>query len=118
MRILLILLLVGMLVGSCGYARECNSSPLQEYNNNKVIIHNNSVLSSKIIRTMGPNGVMHRDVQYPVKRVEVRDVSGAGDSFLAGLVIQYVKTQDIEQSIAYANICATAVVQKPGVSVI
>ena len=67
---------------------------------------------------MGPNGVMHRDVQYPVKRVEVRDVSGAGDSFLAGLVIQYVKTQDIEQSIAYANICATAVVQKPGVSVI
>ena len=49
-------------------------------------------------------------------RVEVRDLSGAGDTFLAGLAVKYVKCGDIIQSILYAQECATEVVQKLGVS--
>jgi len=34
-RLLLLILLVTLLVGGCGYSKECNSSPLQEYNKDK-----------------------------------------------------------------------------------
>ena len=50
--------------------------------------------------------------------VEVKDSSGAGDSFMAALVIKFVQTQDIEQSIVYANSKASEVVSKKGVNVI
>ena len=39
----------------------------------------------------------------------------AGDTFLAGLVVKYVLTKDIDKSIEFANKCATQVVQKKGV---
>jgi rfaE bifunctional protein kinase chain/domain len=47
-----------------------------------------------------------------------KDVSGAGDTFLAGLVAEYAKTQNIEQAIEFAQECTTIVVQKLGVSTI
>jgi bifunctional ADP-heptose synthase (sugar kinase/adenylyltransferase) len=89
-----------------------------EYSNSGDVIKNNSVLYSKIIHTMGLQGAYYRDKHYPVDVVEVKDVSGAGDSFLAGLVTEYIKTRDIEKGIIHGNQCATVVVQKPGVSVI
>jgi D-beta-D-heptose 7-phosphate kinase/D-beta-D-heptose 1-phosphate adenosyltransferase len=55
---------------------------------------------------------------YPVEKVQIRDVSGAGDTFLSGLVAEYVLTNNIEKSILFAQQCATVVVQKPGVSTI
>lgn len=45
-------------------------------------------------------------------------MSGAGDSFLAGLVIEYAKNEDIRASIEFANKCASKVVSQKGVSVI
>ena len=48
----------------------------------------------------------------------VKDVSGAGDTFLAALVVEYLKTNDIKSAITFANECATKVVQKRGVAVI
>jgi sugar/nucleoside kinase (ribokinase family) len=56
--------------------------------------------------------------RYNVKRVDVKDTSGAGDSFMAGLVIKYMETEDIVQSIQFANICAAEVVKHRGVTVI
>ena len=50
--------------------------------------------------------------------MEVKDLSGAGDTFLAGLVCTFLSTYDIEQSIQVANDCATNVVQRKGVTVI
>jgi sugar/nucleoside kinase (ribokinase family) len=50
--------------------------------------------------------------------VEIKDTSGAGDTFLSGLVCNYEKTGDIREAIEFANACATTVVQKRGVSVI
>lgn len=55
---------------------------------------------------------------FPRRGVEVKDLTGAGDSFLAGLVTRYVESRNIEDSITYANKCATKVVQQRGVNTI
>ena len=52
---------------------------------------------------------------YPVPEVEVKDVSGAGDTFLAGLVSTYIHTKEIDKSIEFANQCATEAVSQKGV---
>lgn len=75
-------------------------------------------LEDKIIVTTGDRGCLFRGKVYPVKKVAVRDLSGAGDSFMAGLVCKYYETNDIESSIAFANKCASKVVQERGVTII
>jgi len=75
-------------------------------------------LEDKLIITLSNKGCQHKNKLYPVKKVQIRDVSGAGDTFLSGLVAEYVLTNDIEKAILFAQQCATIVVQKPGVSTI
>ena len=48
----------------------------------------------------------------------MKDLSGAGDTFIAGLVVKYIETEDIEKSIKFANQCASKVVTQKGVAVI
>jgi D-beta-D-heptose 7-phosphate kinase/D-beta-D-heptose 1-phosphate adenosyltransferase len=55
-------------------------------------------------------------VQYEADKVDVRDVCGAGDTFLAALVVEYLNEENIESSIKYANEMAARVVRKLGVS--
>ena len=55
---------------------------------------------------------------FPTQEVPVKDVSGAGDTFLAGLVFEYVKSGNINKAIKFAQICTTKVVQKHGVSTV
>ena len=86
-----------------------------EYINTKPFL--NETLNKKLIITMGSQGSKHCDVFYPVPRVEIKDTSGAGDTFVSGLVVKYVQTGDIEQSIVFANECATRVGQKRGGSI-
>ena len=71
---------------------------------------------SKLIVTLGSEGALHNNITYPVKKVEIKDVSGAGDTFVAGLATKYTETKNISKSINFANNCATMVVQKKGVS--
>jgi bifunctional ADP-heptose synthase (sugar kinase/adenylyltransferase) len=87
-----------------------------EYNNSKNFLNEN--LSSKIIHTDGANGANYKSVNYPVKRVEVKDSSGAGDAFMSALVSEYHKTKDIIKSIKFANKCASKVVTEVGVTTI
>lgn len=75
-------------------------------------------LLDKMIITLGEGGCKYKDKIYPVKKVEVRDLSGAGDSFLAALVVEYLKKYDMNASLIAANEAATIVVQKMGVSLI
>ena len=75
-------------------------------------------LMQKIIVTKGGNGALFRGAMYPVRRFEVKDTSGAGDSFFAALVVKYAETKDIAKSIKFANLCASNTVQHRGVSVI
>ena len=74
--------------------------------------------NSKLIVTLGSKGCKYIDDLFPVKEVSARDVSGAGDTFLAGLVTEYVKSNDIRKSIRFAQECTIKVVQKAGVETI
>lgn len=55
--------------------------------------------------------------KFEAESVEVYDVTGAGDTFHAGLIMRYLASNDLRSSITYANACAAKVVQQRGVSV-
>jgi len=84
-----------------------------EYEQNKTYIDSN--LKKKTIVTLGKNGCRIGDSYWKVPEVEIKDVSGAGDSFLAGFSLYYLITRNLEISISFANECSTNVVQKRGV---
>ena len=73
-------------------------------------------ISHKLISTHGPDGCFFKGKTFPVDKVNIKDVSGAGDTFLAGLVYSYLKSKDIEVAITEANKYATEVVQRRGVT--
>ncbi len=78
----------------------------------------NAPPNCNFIVTLGDKGAVYKDKIYPTKKVEVFDVSGAGDSFMSGLVVQYLLNRCIEDAILFANSCATNVVSKSGTSII
>lgn len=88
-----------------------------EYNNNysanPTLIER---LKDKLIVTLGNRGCKFNDAIYPVDSVEIKDMSGAGDTFISGLAIEYLRSNDIDKAIRYANYCATIVVQHKGVT--
>ena len=88
---------------------------INEHENKSVIKFPNN---SKIIVTLGENGALYNNKMFPTKKVEVFDVCGAGDSFMAGLSVQYLLTKNIEDAINFANTCASNVVKKSGTSVL
>lgn len=90
----------------------------QEFSNNKSIINNSTLLRSKIIVTRGNRGCDYKDTTYPTVDVPVKDVSGAGDTFLSGLVLKYTQDKNIISAIDFAQKCTTIAVQKSGVSVV
>ena len=86
----------------------------KEYNRTKLTVTTNN----NLIVTLGDKGCLFNDELFPVEKVEVKDMSGAGDTFLAGLVYEYLNTKDISKAITFANQCATNVVQRRGVNVV
>jgi len=90
----------------------------EEYKNNKHILDSNSFLFKKTIITRGKFGCDFQSKNFPTIDVPVKDISGAGDTFLSGLVVEYIKTNNIKKSINFAQECTTTVVQKIGVSTI
>lgn len=48
----------------------------------------------------------------------VRDLTGAGDTFMASLVAKYITTNNIDESIEFANRCAAWAVTQKGVAVV
>jgi D-beta-D-heptose 7-phosphate kinase/D-beta-D-heptose 1-phosphate adenosyltransferase len=75
-------------------------------------------MTDKMIITTGPEGCLYQGERYPVSKVEIKDTSGAGDTFIAALAVEYAKSRQMSVAIKFANHCATAVVQKKGVSVV
>ena len=73
-------------------------------------------MKQNLIVTMGPQGALYRDKAYPVDSTDIKDLSGAWDTFLVGLCVRYWQSKDVEVAIGYANECATKVVQKRGVA--
>jgi len=73
---------------------------------------------SRLIITEGKQGCTYMGESFPVEEVPVKDVSGAGDTFLSGLVVKYIENKDIREAIKFAQECTTKVVQKHGVSTV
>ena len=89
---------------------------IDEYERTKHML--DDTIDNKLIITMGSAGARYNGIIYPVPEVEIKDTSGAGDTFIASLAAKYINTNSVEESIQYANECATKVVQKKGVSII
>ena len=89
-----------------------------EHKKNFERLPNYPFILDKMIVTIGSKGCKYKDEIFPVPEVSVKDVSGAGDTFLAALVLSYLKSNDIKSAITFANKCATEVVQKRGVAII
>ena len=72
---------------------------------------------SGLIVTRGSRGAsaVHHDIDVAAPSVEVVDVTGAGDTFLAALTYQYLDTGNIEQAIRFANQASAITVQHLGV---
>ena len=71
-----------------------------------------------LIVTRGAEGadVMHpHSIHCSAPAVEVADVTGAGDTFLAALVYQYLVTQNIKLAVEFATRAASITVQHVGV---
>lgn len=76
------------------------------------------VKSDNIIVTYGSKGTEYRGTLYPSKKVNVYDVVGAGDTFLAALTFFYLKYGIIERAITFANAAAGIAVSHPGTYVL
>jgi bifunctional ADP-heptose synthase (sugar kinase/adenylyltransferase) len=85
--------------------------------NNRDIIYQNKWLEDKLIITLDGIGACYKDKVISTEYVENADVSGAGDTFVAGFVARYLDSENIEESIDWANYCAGEVVKEKGVTV-
>jgi len=69
-----------------------------------------------IIVTLGKEGALHNFVMYPAPEIDVTDVCGAGDTFLAALVYEYLNTDgDMSRAIQFAIRASAVTVQHTGV---
>ena len=75
-------------------------------------------IKNQLIITRSNDGCEYQEKIYPVEKVNIKDVSGAGDTFISGLVCEFIRTKDIVLAIKFAQYCATQVVQKKGVCTI
>ena len=87
-----------------------------EKNKKQLIAHPH--LYKKLIITKGKHGCEFQGMMYATTDVPVKDVSGAGDTFIAGLVFEFIRSYNVSKAIDFAQECTTTVVQKAGVATV
>ena len=72
---------------------------------------------SGLIVTQGSKGAraVHHDIELPAPKVEVADVTGAGDTFLAAFAVEFIRHKDLRSAMDYAIHAASITVQHFGV---
>ena len=80
----------------------------KEYNDAKT-------LCDELIVTHGRNGAVYKGNKYPAVEIAVTDVCGAGDTFLAALCYEYLKSNNMDQAIEFAIRASAVTVQHIGV---
>lgn len=78
---------------------------------------------SNVVITLGAEGayLINESTSYHfslLKKIQVYDVTGAGDTFLAALVFDYLRNKDLHIAIPFANIAASLSVQKSGTTAV
>lgn len=71
-----------------------------------------------VIVTKGGEGVEFNHKHFPAEKVNVFDVVGAGDTFLAALTYGYLKKHTMDAAIPIANKAAAIAVSHPGTYVL
>jgi len=74
--------------------------------------------NDNVIITRGGKGTEYQGKTYPAEKVNVFDVVGAGDTFLAALTYGYLKYGRIEEAIPLANKAAALAVSHRGTYVL
>ena len=67
-----------------------------------------------LIVTLGSDGALWAGMKFLPQVVKVFDVCGAGDTFMAALVYEFLKTSNMQKSIDLANRAAAISVTHPG----
>ena len=67
-----------------------------------------------LIVTLGNDGALWAGLKFLPQVVKVFDVCGAGDTFMAALVYEFLKTKNMQKSIDLANRAAAISVTHPG----
>ena len=75
-------------------------------------------LTQEVVVTLGGSGARWRKNTYETEKVDVFDVCGAGDVFLAALVYGYLHSRNMPMAIELANKCASLSVTKMGTYVL
>ena len=88
-------------------------------------------INSEIIVTSGKSGASWNGEEFPAHKSQIDSLSisisdairgtnvcGAGDTFLSGLVTEYLISKDMRKSIEFANMCASKAVEKFGTYVV
>lgn len=95
----------------------------KEYHENRVYLHEH--YKHNLIVTRGKEDTVlnwnqiEKTKMFSIKNEHpVRDLTGAGDTFLAGLVANFVETKNIDEAITFANRCAAWAVTQKGVAVV
>ena len=71
-----------------------------------------------LIVTKGSQGCIYNNTLYPADKVNVYDVVGAGDTFLAALVYGYLTYNNIDEALMLGNRAAAVAVQQLGTYVL
>ena len=62
-----------------------------EYLKSKSFIEKSDWIKNKLIVTRGKYGCDYNGKNFPTKDVSIKDVAGAGDTFLSGLIFKYIQ---------------------------
>ncbi len=82
---------------------------------NNTEFKNAKTYCKELIVTHGDKGVLYKGDMYPTNTVNVADVCGAGDTFLAALTFQFLETRMMSEAIVFAMAAAEITVQHVGV---
>jgi D-beta-D-heptose 7-phosphate kinase/D-beta-D-heptose 1-phosphate adenosyltransferase len=86
---------------------------------NELEYNRRTSLNDQLIVTLGEHGAIYKqgqaEVHQDAPKVEVSDVCGAGDTFLAALTYKYLETKDMGAAVLFALKSASITVQHVGV---
>jgi D-beta-D-heptose 7-phosphate kinase/D-beta-D-heptose 1-phosphate adenosyltransferase len=83
---------------------------------NKLEYEHCTSVNDNLIVTLGSKGAIYNNTTYPSHEVDVSDVCGAGDTFLAAFTYQFLLTdEDYDSAITFAIKAAAITVQHAGV---
>ena len=90
-----------------------------EYSNTLQFANRKFLDDLNLIVTKGEQGVVYKEKEFPISNpVRIRSLAGAGDTFLAALVVSYLKNKNIIKSINFAQNASKKAVSELGITVV